>query len=158
MTKQINQIKTMTFKSIGIELPAGGGEYLNKVIALVQGSACGYTLKMTNYGESITLHGEFTAVNPETSEVFSSNTAYLAPDFAEMLKNKLDNRQDEMSSVDCVVEVLCVASDKAARGYTFVSRSPSTPEIVNKRQQIADNLLKVAGDLALPAPAKSAKK
>lgn len=151
MTK-VNSQKTITLKSIGLNIPAGGGDHLDKVVALVDCDVEGYFMKTTQYGESVALTGDITAVNALTGEIFQGITVYLPDDFASMIANKLDKRDDQSMTVNFKAEIIVSASEKSARGYTFITRPISTPEMVNARLERANNLLSTLK--ALPAPKK----
>lgn len=147
--------KTLTLKSIGLNIPAGGGEYLDKVVALLDCDVEGYFMKATQYGESVALNGDITIVNALSGEVFQGITVYLPDDFASMIANKLDKREDQGSTVNFKAEIIVSQSEKSARGYTYITRPISTPEMVNRRLEKANNLMSTLK--ALPAPQKEAK-
>ena len=147
--------KTLTLKSIGIDIPAGGGDYIDKVVCLVDCDIEGYFLKNSQYGDSVALSGDITMVNALTGEVFQGITLYLPSDFSTMIANKLDKREDQSQTVNFKAEVLVSASEKSARGYTFITRPISTVEIVNQRLARANDLLSTLK--ALPSPEKAGK-
>lgn len=151
----INSKKTLTLKAIGLDIPSGGGEYMNRVIALVDCNVEGYFMKTTQYGESVALSGDVTMVNAITGEIFQGITVYLPDDFASMVANKLDKREDQSTTVSFKAEIIVSASEKSARGYTFITRPISTVEMVNARLDRAKDLLSTLK--ALPAPAKTPK-
>lgn len=151
----LKTLKTITLKSIGLDIPIGGGDFLDKTVALISGVANGYHLKSTQYGESVALQGDFVVVNAITGEVFEGSTLYAPSDYAEMISKKLDNSENgavvELKNVEIVVS----HSEKAARKYTFICRSLHTVETVNKKKELASLMLQQLK--ALPAPEKASK-
>lgn len=154
-TTNENQLKTLTMKNIGIDIPVGGGKYLNKLVMAVHAVCTGYFYKATQYGENIALVGEFNAINPETGECYFANVAYLPADFAEMIKGKLDARKDQNEIVEFSAGITPVTSAKGARGYTFVAQPIQTAEVYNRRRAMLDQLMNKVQ--ALPASQKVAQ-
>lgn len=152
-------LKSITLKNVGIDIPAGGGEYLNKAVALVTGKATSYGIKMTNYGESTRLDGSFMVANAITGEVFEGSSIYLPNDYAEGVANALDKSEGGeviIGNNETPLEIVCAASTKSARGYTFIVRNASTPKVIQARQEMAAAL---TGALAqLPSPEKTKSK
>lgn len=146
----MNKIKTLSLKNVGISIPAGGGDFIGKTVLLVNALVEGYTIKTTNYGESVALQGEFNAINPISGEAYMSNVAYLPSDFAEMIQKKLDQRKDPGDIVEFSAMVTPVKSEKGARGYTFVMEPIQTAEVYNRRTAMLEKLK--AQFAQLPAP------
>ena len=148
---ELNTVKTISLKTIGLKIPVGGGDFLGKTVALVSGKARGYHMKMTNYGESVCLDGEFVAINAITGEVFDGVALYMPDDFARALVNKLDKTENGVEFEG--VQITVAASEKAGRGYTFITRNVQTVDSINAKKAWAEKML---GQLkALPAPAKN---
>ena len=150
--------KAITFKAIGIEIPVGGGDYLNKTIALVTGKASGYGLKLTNYGESVRLDGSFMIANLGTGEVVEGSSIYLPNDYAQSIANMLDKNNGAevlIGDSETPLEIHCAESDKAARGYTFVVREASTPQVIASKNEMANALVNTMKKL--PKPETKAK-
>lgn len=147
-------VKTLGIKTIlGQTIPVGGGEYIGKVVAAVTGIADGWFSKMTNYGESIALTGEFIAVNLETGETFEGSQIYLPDEFARKVAKTLDASEGGVVTFEEPIQIEVAGSEKAARGYTFVVRKLQTLEAVNRKAKMAEAMLqKVA---ALPKPEKT---
>lgn len=153
---EIKTLKTLTLKEIGHAIPKGGGEFLNKTIALVSGVAEGYFMKANNFGESICLTGSFVIVNTMTGEVFDGSHLYMPADYASAVAKKLDKSENGSVVELANVEVVVSASEKAARGYTFITRALNTIETVNKKKALAAAML--SSLKALPAPETKQKK
>jgi len=147
--------KTLTLKSIGIDIPSGGGDFLGKTVAIMSGVVSGYFEKPNQYGTSYALTGDFTAINALTGECFEGVVAYLPDDYAKTICNQYDKHSQDSSFVEFECEIVVSQSDKAARGYTFITRPISSPEIVNYRKERAEKLQSKLK--ALPAPEKAAK-
>ena len=147
-------LKSISLKNCGINIPVGGGDFIEKVVLLISGVANKFDIKNTQYGESVVLMGQFMAVNAMTGEVFESSMAYLPDDFSSGVRKQLENSDGDVAiGQHHPVEIIVAASDRGARGYTFILRDASTPEIINQKSKMAAAML---GTLkALPAPAKS---
>ena len=144
--------KTLTLKSMGIDIPHGGGEFIGKTVALISGVVSGYFEKPNQYGISYALTGDFSAVNALTGEAFEGVVAYMPDDYAKTICNQYDKHSQDSSFVEFECEIIVSESEKAARGYTFITRPISSPEIVNYR---AERVNKLQSKLkALPAPVK----
>lgn len=157
----MKSLKKITLPEIGIVIPAGGGEYLGKTVALLGGEVSGYSLKISNYGESKAFSGNFIAVNNQTGEVHEANTMYFpGSDYADVLAQQLERLQPG-ETLSFQVEVAVVESKKAGRGYSFVCREISTPEVMNKKAALAAELVSKLKMLPAPtvgdAPAKTKK-
>lgn len=153
MSDQMNSLKTLSLKNIGLKIPQGGGDFLGKTVALLSGSANSYHFKHGQFGENIALSGDFVIVNALTGEVYEGSTLYMPEDFAKTVQTRLDKAAG--ASVDFEgVEIQCAKSERGARGYTFIVRPVQTPEIVNRKKDMAASLLKHVK--ALPAPKKPA--
>lgn len=153
--KQPNKIKTLSLKNTGINIPNGGGEFLGKIVLLINGLVDGYNIKTTNFGDSVALQGEFNAINPINGEAYLSNVAYLPSDFAAMIQKKLDNRKDSSETVEFSAQITPVKSEKGARGYTFVMEPVQTVEVYNRRTAMLEKLQSQFA--ALPAPVEQPK-
>jgi len=142
--------KTLTIKSMGINIPVGGGDFLGKTVLAVTGVIDGYFMKNTNYGESICLTGDLVVANLISGEMFEGSQIYLPDDYAQKAAKALDSEAGTVITLDEPLQIAVAQSDKAGRGYTYVVRKLQTIEAVNKKKQLAEMLMaKVA---ALPAP------
>lgn len=144
----VNTAKTISLKSLGLDIPKGGGDFIGKTVALFDCAIDGSFNKMTNFGESIALTGRITAINNLNGQVFSGDIVYLPADTALKIQGKLEKNPGAIVTIEC--EVVVAASEKAARGYTYITREISTPEVINERQRSIDKLL--AKQAALPKP------
>lgn len=165
MTADYQSTKSISLKNCGISIPVGGGDFLNTVVLLFSGIATSFDLKQTQYGESVVLMGQFMAVNAITGESFDASLAYLPDDFAAGIRKQIENSDGDVKiGFDHPVEILVAPSERGARGYTFIVRSASTPEIVNRKGQMAAAMLNTLDALpagvtlkALPTPEKEPK-
>lgn len=151
---ELNTVKQITLRGIGLKIPVGGGEFLGKTVAMVSGRATGYHMKSTNYGESVCLNGEFVAINAITGEVFDGVQLYMPDDFARALVNKLEKSEQGVEFEGVQIQV--AGSEKAGRGYTFITRNVQTQESINAKKAWAEKMLSQVK--ALPAPAKAKSK
>lgn len=153
----INSIKTLSLASIGIKIkPADIEKKQGQVLAILSGVVHSYFIKNTNFGESKALVGDFIVVNAESGEVFESNTFYLPKDFTDTICNKLDKAEAGASIPLESVEITIAASEKAAKGYSYIVRNLRTVETINKRKELAEKMLNSLKQL--PAPEKNSKK
>ena len=142
----ITAVKAITLKQLSGGIPAGGGEFIGKVIAAVAGKVNGYSIKNTQYGESILLQGSFIAVSLITKETYEAPGLYLPKDYAEMIANSLDKSEAGSEILLDKLQIFCAKSDRSGRGYTFITKSLETPQVVNEKKQLAASLL---GDVQL---------
>lgn len=151
-------LKTITLKTIGLEIPQGGGNFVNKTVALVTGKATSYGIKITTYGESTRLDGSFMVANAITGEVFEGSSIYLPKDYAESVANALNKSEGGeviIGNNETPLEIICSPSLKSSRGYAFIIRDASTPKVIQARQEMAAALTGALAQLPAPEKAKS---
>ena len=152
--------KTLSLKSIGIDIPQGGGDFLNKVVCLISGKAVRYTPVSNQFGVSYRLFGSFFYVNALTGQVFDAEEAFMpSGDFAQSIVTALEGTDGNVSiGEDHPLEVICAPSTRSARGYTFILRKASTPEIVESKSKMAKAMLGTLSTMAaLPKPNAAVK-
>jgi len=150
-------VKTLSLKEIGIKIPKGNiGDYVGKTVAVLTGVVEGYFFKMTTFGESICLTGQFMVANALTDEIFEGNAIYLPNDFAKTVTQKLDKAQAGDTLALNKLEIHVAPSKRSSTGYTYIVRNMSTMETENKKAAMASELL--SGLKGLPAPSKDVKK
>lgn len=143
-------VKTITLKEVIGEIPRGGGDFIGRAVMAFTGKADKYFTKITQYGESVCLVGDFVAINLLTGEVVEGSQIYLPDELAQSVAKALDTKGDGSAVIfDSPVEILVAASERGARGYTFVTRGLSTPEAVKERENRAEKLRGAVAALAI---------
>lgn len=139
----MQQLKKITAKDVLGKIEIG-----NRMV--VGGVAYGYFTKITNYGESLAIEGDFVAQNVQTGEQFTSPVIYLPNDTAASVTRRLDAREDQAECVELKLDISVVPSDKSKTGYSFLVSPLVTEETMNAKRAMAETLAKSANILEAP--------
>lgn len=118
------------------------------------GSATGFTLGATEFGEFCKFRGTFRGVNLMTGETQDAPQIILPDHLAEMLKSAIEAAQG--GAVTFAFEISAVFDVSVATKYRFVAES-NLPAVKNDPLAMLEQTMAEAG-FALPAPTGDAQK